>query len=257
MKKDNNKTRRAETAVKHTAEMASLYENEIRFCIKNSMIYSPGSIFARVGTRPIAAPEIVFENVDSVSAVFRHAGEGNVAVLNFASYKNPGGRFIDGSIAQEEALCHESFLYNVLSKFNSFYDWNNKNVNRGLYLDRAIFSPGVLFVRNDHEAFCDVITCASPNKIPAVRYHLFTNEENSEVLRERIQFIKKIAEDNMIDTLILGAFGCGVFMQDPDEVASVFGNVFSESTVKKIVFAVPGENKNTKVFRKHFGGTDA
>ena len=39
-----------------------------------------------------------------------------IAVLNFASFKNPGGMFYNGSSAQEESLCHESFLYNVLKK---------------------------------------------------------------------------------------------------------------------------------------------
>ena len=29
-----------------------------------------------------------------------------------------------GSRAQEESLCHESFLYNVLRQFQYYYDWN-------------------------------------------------------------------------------------------------------------------------------------
>ena len=206
----------------------------------------------------MAQPEVIFENTDSVSSVFKHAGPdtGTVAVLNFASYRNPGGKFLEGSSAQEESLCHESFLYNVLSKCDSFYDWNNSNVNRGLYLNRAIYSPGILFARDGRETMCDVITCACPNKIPAVRYHSFTAEENSEALRQRIAFIKDIAEDNAVDTLILGAFGCGVFMQDPEEVAHTFSETFRESTVKRIVYAVPGENRNANVFRKCFEQPD-
>ena len=34
-----------------------------------------------------------------------------------ASYKHPGGYFLGGSSAQEEALCHESNLYPILLAF--------------------------------------------------------------------------------------------------------------------------------------------
>jgi hypothetical protein len=188
MKRDNAKRERALKAKQHAEEMSALYGNEIRFSLEMSKIYSPWSIFAHAGNRTVAQPEVIFENTDSVSSVFKHAGPdtGTVAVLNFASYRNPGGKYLEGSSAQEESLCHESFLYNVISKCDSFYDWNNSNVNRGLYLNRAIYSPGILFARDGRETMCDVITCACPNKIPAVRYHSFTAEENSEALRQRI-----------------------------------------------------------------------
>ena len=53
----------------------------------------------------------------------------NIGILNFASYKNPGGMFLRGSTAQEEALCHESTLYNVLIKFNdTYYKSNRENI---------------------------------------------------------------------------------------------------------------------------------
>ena len=101
-------------AVRHTAEMHERYgEKEISECISNSRIYSPETKFA-IDQNDQNEPEVRFLNTDSVSAIFACAGEGKTAVLNFASYKNAGGKFIEGSSAQEECLCHESFLYNVV-----------------------------------------------------------------------------------------------------------------------------------------------
>ena len=89
-------------------------------------------------------------DMDSVSAIFQYA-ENNTAVLNFASYKNPGGMFVNGSKAQEECLCHESFLYNVLKENQNYYNWNNQHKNRALYLNRALYSPNIKFFHEDKE----------------------------------------------------------------------------------------------------------
>lgn len=252
-----NKEALAAKAREHTDYVARKFFKSIRNSITNSYIYNPGSVFAESTEKmKRAKPEVAFSNTDSVSAIFDESNKkdhGRIAVLNFASYKNPGGRFYDGSSAQEEALCHESTLYNILRELQFYYDWNRKNVNKGMYLNRAIYSKDVLFMRNENTVECDVLTCACPNKIPCVRYHSFTDEENSETLKERIHFIRQICEENSVDTLILGAFGCGVFMQDPKEVAEVFKTEFAKTSIKKIVYAVSGSNKNTVVFREMFG----
>ena len=251
---------RAEKAKSHYKDMEEQYHDKIFQCVRDSKIYSH---FSPAEKSVDAKPEFVFKNVDSVTAVLNFC-EGKTAVLNFASYKNPGGGFMNGMMAQEEALCHESFLYNVLVRMSSFYEYNREHMNRGLYENRAIYSPNVIFERyifpgidgpevtNFRPTPCDVITCASPNNIMGARYHKFPPEENSRVLRKRIKFIKDIAEDQSVETLILGAFGCGVFMQDPEEVAQVFKETFETSAVKKIIMAVPGHNHNTEIFRSRF-----
>lgn len=79
-------------------------------------------------------------------------GGRKLCVLNFASFTNPGGGFIDGAMAQEEAICHNSTLYNILVEKMEFYNENRLNENHGLYTDRAIYSPSVLFLNNVEEA---------------------------------------------------------------------------------------------------------
>ena len=55
--------------------------------------------------------------------------------------------------------------------------------------------------------------------------------------------------ENQVDTAILGAFGCGVFAQDPYEVATVFEKELQNIPIPKAIFAIPG-GINLEAFRK-------
>lgn len=243
-----NREANAVKALNHTNEMGKEFPDEIKACIKNSLIYSPDSIFTV--NKSTNKSEVIFDNVDSVSALKYR--EGKTAVLNFASYKNPGGGFMGGSSAQEESLCHASFLYNVLKEFQDYYDRNNEMKNKGLYTNRAIYSPNVKFLFDNQWVDVDVITCASPNWSVGMRYKIATPEENSFALRSRIEFIKEILEENNVNTFISGAYGCGVFAQNPMEVASLFKEIFDTTTINRIVYAVPGNDINEKTFKEVF-----
>lgn len=230
----------------HTEEMDATYPNEIKACIENSVIYGgPDKRPVRKGEAK--EPKFIFINVDSVFAV--NLARKKAAVLNFASYKNPGGRFYDGSKAQEEMLCHSSFLYNVLRAFPQYYEWNSKHNNNALYRSRAIYSPNVVFGKRT----CNVITCAAPNLAPAIRYQTIALQENDKTLEDRIKFVRDVAEDQELETVILGAFGCGVFKQDPKKVATLIKEVFAETSIDNVVIAVPGNDKNFEAFKEIFG----
>lgn len=257
-----DKEKRAEQAKKHTKKMEADWGEVIKESIEDTICYSPNHQFDRQVKNETNIFTIILDDCDSVSAVLKYHAENKMAVLNFSSYKNPGGMFINGSKAQEECLCHESFLYNVLSKHNDFYEWNNSHKNKALYLDRALYSPNILFSRTNKDKdetirrFCDVITCAAPNKSAAQKYQNVSNEENTRVLDSRIKFILDIAKENDVDTLILGAYGCGVFGQDPTEVANIFKHYLDtefNACFKTIVFAIPnGRAGNLEAFKKVF-----
>ena len=95
--------------------------------------------------------------------------------------------FLAGSMAQEEAICHESILYNVLREFPKYYEWNKKHLNKTLYLNRAIFSKNILFRRCNHEKvvekYASVITCATPNKGTAQKYQNVSDEVDLETAK--------------------------------------------------------------------------
>ena len=249
-----NKEERAKLAVNHTKEMEDLYKNEIEDCIDETLAYNTNSKFTekRLNNKQI----IIVDEIDSVGAVFKYVNINEItAVLNFASYNNPGGNFINGSKAQEECLCHESYLYNVLKGRIGYYKINHKNKNRSLYTDRALYSPNVRFTKEYKDVFCDVITCAAPNKTAAQKYCNVSDEENSKVLKERIEFVLKIAQDNGVDNLILGAYGCGVFGQDPLEVAKIFKEFLlgKYKCFNKVIFAIPNKlEMNYRCFQRIF-----
>ena len=249
-----NKEERAKLARNHTKEMEDLYKDEIEDCIDETLAYNANSKFIekRLNNKQV----IIVDEIDSVGAVFKYVNINEItAVLNFASYNNPGGNFINGSKAQEECLCYESYLYNVLKGRIGYYKINHKNKNKCLYTDRALYSPNVRFTKECKDVFCDVITCAAPNKTAAQKYCNVSDEENSEVLKERIEFVLKIAQDNGVDNLILGAYGCGVFGQDPLEVAKIFKEFLSGKykCFNKVIFAIPNRlEMNYRCFKRIF-----
>lgn len=237
-------------AESNVEEMNKLYKDEILESIKGSKIYSPDSEFD-CSFNPVEETKFIVEDTDSVSAVLRYSKD-KTAVLNFASYKYPGGGFITGMMAQEEALCHSSTLYNVISTFTDYYEWNQNNKNKGLYKDRGIYSPNIIF---DDNVKCNVITVAAPNKTLLVRYNAFTEDDNRKALYSRIRLVLNIAKENNIETLILGAYGCGVFKQNPTEVATCFKELLNSSEFKNcfrtVVFAIPNsKNNNYNSFKK-------
>ena len=247
-----NKKENEERAKTHTDAMQRLYAKEIADCVSHTRTYHSVSDFFPFSGITYGSPDVVVDDISTVDAIAKYMN-GHTAVLNFASYKEPGGKFLEGSMAQEESLCHASFLYNVLSQCPEYYRWNNEHKKRGLYENRALYSPRVRFFHGRNTYVADVITCAAPNLSAARKYCAVLPEENRKVLNSRVQFLLDVAEREKVHTLILGAWGCGVFGQDPEEVAYTFKNNLPKRNIRKVVFAIPaGNNKNFETFNKVF-----
>lgn len=259
----NNKNEMAKKAQEHYLNMEQMFIDEIKYSEENSMMFSDISydydIFKPKLNNGKQNIEVIVDDIDTVSAIFKYK-EGKTAVLNFASYKHPGGMFLKGSSAQEESLCHHSTLFNVLKRFALYYKWNSEHLNKALYTNRAIVSPNILFfnpsTNSNYRMCCDVITCAAPNKHAAQKYQRVTDEENTIALGGRIAFVMDIANYLNVETLILGAYGCGVFGQDPYQVSMMFKQYIDNisCSFNKVVFAIPSSfrNNNLEAFRKTF-----
>ena len=150
-------------AQSHYADIKVRLKEDTDRAIINSEIFGPNLPFLQK-PRETHHNTFYLKDQDSVSCLFGLTDRSKTAILNYASYKHPGGYFLGGSSAQEEALCHESNLYPILLAFDdTYYAWNRQRLNRALYLDRAIYTPDVVFEKDDSRKLADVITCASPN----------------------------------------------------------------------------------------------
>jgi putative RNA 2'-phosphotransferase len=165
----------------------------------------------------------------TVAAILRLAGAPGLTVLNFASAKNPGGGFLGGAIAQEETLACASALYPcLLAAMSDHYEPNRAN-RSSLYLDLAILSEDVPFFRDDTGAWlaapvlAHVITCAAPNASALRQNERSVDLERlPDVLRARARLVLGGAVALGARTLVLGAWGAGVFGNDPELVADAF-----------------------------------
>lgn len=245
----------------HTVDMAKKYSLEIEYSIENTTIFDEEGINGDIPFRPkwdeVKIPNIKLLDADSLTGAIKleqdldlsnyESKHANVTILNFASYKFAGGGFMNGSMAQEEALCHESTLYNVLRAFQvNYYDENNKNKNRSLYKDKALLSKDVIFTKHGCDHKFNVLTCAAPNFYSASKYCNLPYKENYKVLEKRIDFIYQILAQMDCKNVVLGAWGCGVFGQHPDDVCKLFLDKLKDYGVyfDNIYFAIPKSSHN-------------
>lgn len=155
------------------------------------------------------------------------ANSGSVAALNFASAKNPGGGFLNGSEAQEESLARGSCLFASLSKAWTFYD-RHRNSASLLYSDAMIYSPECPIIRDDEGELLDEPRFATFITSPAPNAGAMKNNRPAEIsqvaatLATRGELVLALAAASGHRNLVLGAWGCGVFRNDPKTVAEVF-----------------------------------
>lgn len=236
--------------IEHSKEMEQKYSIEINESISNTIIYDSNT------NKPIEIdltniPSIEVVKKDSVQAILSRENSEIVAVLDFASYTYPGEKYAAGNMSQEYSLFHHSYLYEVLTTFtNSYYEYNSNHKNNSLYLDRALYIPNVVFEDNKTR-YCDVIVCTAPNWKIASRMYGINELQNYKAMRDRMRFVKAIAEENSIETLILGSWGTGIFGQNVAQVAYMFKEVFKNSSIKNIVYAVSDEI-NYEIFKEIF-----
>ncbi|MCH2194635.1 TIGR02452 family protein [Kordia sp.] len=200
-------------------------------------------------------------NETSLSAILRLKEEKNVMCLNFASAKNPGGGFLNGALAQEESLAVASSLYESQMANFEFYE-RHRNMKSCIYTDSMIYSPKVPFFRDnkgeliENPVLCSVITSAAVNYGVVKRKEAGKAKKVAELMRTRIEKMLALALIEKNDTLILGAWGCGVFQNDLELIAQLFKEVLEttfKNQFKKVVFAIYSRNeKFINAFQKQF-----
>jgi uncharacterized protein (TIGR02452 family) len=181
-----------------------------------------------------------------VESPSRPGAERHVAALNFASARTPGGGVMKGSQAQEEDLARASALWLALSQCPEFYAFHRQQRDP-LYSDRLIYAPRVPVFRADDGAWLPApvpvsfLTSAAPNRRVLERDRPADLPRPPQVLADRVRGMLAVAAHRQVTHLVLGAWGCGVFGNDPAMVAGVFRDQLRgefAGVFRHVVFAV-------------------
>jgi uncharacterized protein (TIGR02452 family) len=168
---------------------------------------------------------------ESSLAAARRLGPGT-ACLVFASARNPGGGFLNGAQAQEEAIARSSALYATQTAVPEFYE-HHRHEESLLYSDRVIVSPRVPVLRDDDGVLLaepypvTFLTAAAPNRTAVERNQPDAANQVSATLARRAGRVLDVAAAHGSRRLVLGAWGCGVFGNDLDEVAATFADALA------------------------------
>ena len=180
-----------------------------------------------------------------------------VMALNFASAKNAGGGFLKGSQAQEESLARSSALYATLTANPGYYDANRRH-RSALYTDHVIVSPDVPVFRDDEGALVPEPRLITFITAPAVNAGVVRSRDKREVseirptMERRIAYVLALSVLFDCRRLVLGAWGCGVFQNDPELIAELFDEALRgdfAGAFEEVVFAVYDRTRDQACLR--------
>ncbi|WP_285106348.1 TIGR02452 family protein [Promicromonospora sp. MEB111] len=190
-----------------------------------------------------SGPTTVEVRDESSLAAARRLGPGT-ACLVFASARNPGGGFLNGAQAQEEAIARSSALYATQTSAPEFYEHHRRETSL-LYSDRVILSPDVPVIRDDDGVLLaepypvTFLTAAAPNLSAIERNQPPAVGEVRATLARRAARVLDVAAAHGSRRIVLGAWGCGVFGNDPADVASAFAEALAERPrFEHVTFAI-------------------
>jgi uncharacterized protein (TIGR02452 family) len=211
--------------------------------VAGTRLYLPDDRLPSADPSSRPAPTVEVTDESTLQAA-RRLGEG-VAALVFASARHPGGGFLNGAQAQEESIARGSALYPCLRAAAPFYAYHRSRPEL-TYSDRIIYSPRVPVFRDDRGRLLAApyevtfLTAAAPNVSAIRRTQPERIVDVPDVLRRRAARILAVAAAHGHDRLVLGAWGCGVFGNDPAEVAAAFAVALPDSRMERVVFAILG-----------------
>lgn len=234
-----DKEQRKAQAAKHLSLMKGAFAAETAATIEAATIFEDGE------GRALELPETPFEATKtSVTSAFAtqaiHEAQGKTLVVSPTSFTRPGGNYEEGSFGPEQILCSESNLYPVLCGMKKAYHDANRGYSCGmLFTDRCMYLPDVMFIRNGAMRKADVLAIPEPNRSRALE-NFRSETECDSCLEGRIQAILNIAAAHEVQTLIMGAFGCGKQGFPPAQVIACIQKWIAghPGAIENIVFAV-------------------
>ncbi|EOO02425.1 putative mitochondrial chaperone bcs1 protein [Phaeoacremonium minimum UCRPA7] len=200
-----------------------------------------------------------------------------VAVLNFASDIHPGGGWLNGAVAQEEALCYRSSL--SLSLHKRYYP---------IAARQGLYTPDVVVIRSamsNHHALLtpetkpadlpvvSVVSIAAIRNPPYKKVSItkgdstpttkvvFVKPGDRELTKDKMRLTLRISAYKGHSLLVLGALGCGAFHGPVEDIADCWAEVLKEDEFaggwwKEVWFAVYDKHDegNFEIFKNRIGG---
>ena len=213
---------------------------------------------------PSRATRIEVSGETTLEASLRlHREHGEVLALNFASARHPGGGFARGARAQEESLARSSGLFACIDGDPMYA--HHETVRDPMYSDWAILSPDVPVFRDDAGTLleepwpCAFLTCAAVNAKVVLERDASRGDEIRERMQRRVARVLSIARAFSHRHLVLGAWGCGVFGNEPRVLAELFdeGLRAHAGAFEHVVFAILDSSPEQRFrgpFEARFGG---
>ena len=235
--------------------------------VNQTRLYKPGELRSLIEEPlgPAHETDTMFTvngltTLDSVRAEYEE--DPKLLCLNFASARHPGGGFLKGSEAQEESIARASGLYKCLMKAEPYYIANRRS-ETCLYTDHIIYSPGVPVFKDEEGELMNEAIRTAIITAPAVNTGVVKRQEPENVdkivsvMSRRIDMVLAICKKHEHQTLILGAWGCGVFGNDPAEIAGMFNELLTnkyKNQFRKVVFSIYSkEARFIEPFQRLFG----
>ena len=172
----------------------------------------------------------------------------NPCILNFASHKRPGGGYECVKNlkmilkTQEEDLFRRSNLPELMDNKVVREHYPLKGLN-------AIYCMATA----NKDKLLEPIT---PFNFGVITMPAIVNPQDYEyngLVKDKIDVIFGIAVENKHSNLILGAWGCGVFNNDPRKIVELFLDkaLGMPGFFERIIFAIPNkDSENHKIFKK-------
>ncbi|MBQ8569416.1 MAG: TIGR02452 family protein [Oscillospiraceae bacterium] len=226
--------------LKIKSENDRIFENG-GFGEMRSVYYKDYPLTDRDGKRPYYSVSEHIVSMTTTECILANRDK-RIIALNFANAHYPGGAYVMGGNAQEEALCRCSGLYYTIREAKEYYNANHRHILPD-YTDGMIYSENVPVIRNDmgelleKPVICSFITCPAVNR----RMAAMSDKKVDQIMEKRIARIVSLAADKKPDVMIFGAFGCGVFGNKRSSVFPLFEAAINKYTdgSAEILFAVP------------------
>ncbi|MCR5735769.1 MAG: TIGR02452 family protein [Lachnospiraceae bacterium] len=250
-------------------------ESKLRDAIKASVsaqkiIYEKDDITADSAHRFDSKADVIVSKKRSFEAASAYRDQ-KVCVHNFASATTPGGGVVKGSGAQEECLCRTSTLYFCISiqdMWDRFYNPHRRELDN-IHNGDLIYTPDVFVIKTDTAQpkrlqekdwyKVDVITLAAPRLRGGARQgekpRAVTDRELIEIHEARMRRFCDVAKANGAEVLVLGAFGCGAYLNPAGVVAQAMKNVIEDylydfRTIEFAVYCPPQDDRNYREFER-------